>query len=165
MQYFVISPNGQKYGPADVQTLNTWVQEGRVVSTSMLEDAATGQIIPVDQVPGLVIVPATPNYQNPHAQYPRGQMVGGFDNGESDLRTAWTFAIIGVVCSFVIGICCSFFSLFNIFSILGLVYCSNAKKKGNPNTQNALICSITGIVIGPAIWVILLIVARSFRWN
>ena len=163
MQYFVISPNGQKYGPADVQTLNTWVQEGRVVSTSMLEDAATGQIIPVDQVPGLVIVPANPNYQNPHAQYPRGQMVGGFDNGETDLRTAWILAIIGLVASVVMSICCSCFGVINIFSILGIVYSSNAKKKGNPNTQNALICSIIGVALSPLIYGIILLVALNYR--
>ena len=165
MQYFVISPTGQKYGPADVQTLNTWAQEGRIASTSMFEDAASGQIIPADQVPGLLIVPATPNYQNPHAQYPRGPLVSGFDNGENDLRTAWTLAIFGIISSFVMGLCCSFFSILNVFSILGIVYSSNAKKKGNPNTQNALICSIVGLVIGPMITLIFYFVGRTFRWN
>ncbi len=166
MQYFVISPTGQKYGPADVQTLNSWAQEGRIVSTTMLEDASTGEVIPATQVPGLVIAPAPtmgPDYQNPNAFYPRGpvtNMLG--DNGDNDLRTAWTLAIIGIVASVVMGFCCSCLSIVNVFSILGIVYSSNAKKKGNPNTQNALICSIIGLVLGPAITAIVLIATQTF---
>ena len=166
MQYFVIAPDGQKYGPADVPTLNHWAEEGRIVSTTMLEDAATGQIVPATQLPGLMIVPTAPisaNYQNPHAAYPRGPAGGMFDNGDNDVRTAWTLAIIGLCMSFVMGICCSFLAIFNVFSILGIVFSSNAKKKGNPNAKNPMICSIVGLVIGPAIFVIIMIASQVLR--
>ena len=156
MNYFVIGQNGQKYGPADVPTLNHWVQEGRILPTTMLEDASTGQMILAPQVAGLMLAStqqAGSTYQNPTASYPRGVMGGSFDNGESELKNAWIFSIIGMVLALPMGICCSVFSLINVFGILGIVYASNAKNKGNMNTKGALSCGIVAVVLGPIIGV------------
>lgn len=73
------------------------------------------------------------------------------DKGEGDLKIAWTFAIMGLVSGFFLGMCFVLFSLFNIFSILGIVCCFAAKKKGNEDTKAAMICSLVGIVLGPVI--------------
>lgn len=54
MRYFVIHPSGQKYGPADLTTLNTWIQEGRVTVNTELEDEATGARLSAASLPGLV---------------------------------------------------------------------------------------------------------------
>jgi len=53
--YVVDAATGNKYGPADVATLNQWVTEGRVLASTMLEDAASGAQIRADRLPGLVL--------------------------------------------------------------------------------------------------------------
>ncbi len=42
MGFYVVGEQGQKYGPADVATLNQWIVEGRLVSHTMLEDETSG---------------------------------------------------------------------------------------------------------------------------
>jgi hypothetical protein len=42
--YYVLGDGGAKFGPADVTTLKQWVIEGRVLPTTMLEDAVTGTV-------------------------------------------------------------------------------------------------------------------------
>lgn len=49
----MVGEGGAKYGPADVDTLKQWATENRLTATMMLEDAATGALIPASQVPGL----------------------------------------------------------------------------------------------------------------
>jgi hypothetical protein len=74
MQYFVITQAGQKFGPADVHVLTQWVQEGRIIPSTQLQDAATGQVVVANQVAGLGF-PAPGNYyagvQPSPANYPR----------------------------------------------------------------------------------------------
>ncbi len=43
MKYYVVDPSGQKYGPADIATLQTWAREGRVTGHTVLEVQGTGQ--------------------------------------------------------------------------------------------------------------------------
>lgn len=54
MQYYVRTDDGQRYGPADLPTLNRWIQEGRLAPHQMVEDAVSGQTMPASQVLGLV---------------------------------------------------------------------------------------------------------------
>lgn len=52
--YFVIdAATGLKYGPADLNTLNQWILEGRVLPSTMLEDATSGAQLRADRVPGV----------------------------------------------------------------------------------------------------------------
>lgn len=54
-QYYVVDvTSGQKYGPADVATLNQWIQEGRLAPDSMLEDAVTGSQGRAGDLPALL---------------------------------------------------------------------------------------------------------------
>lgn len=151
MHYFVLAEDGQKYGPADVATLNQWAQQGRVGVATMLEDAATGQQLLATNVAGIVFPIVAPSAQyGPQSNYPRGNVGPGgawSDNGAGDLRTAWTFAIIGIFAAFVLAFCCPLLGIFNIFSILGIVYSNNAKKKGNLETKGAMTCSIIGFIL------------------
>jgi hypothetical protein len=41
-QFFMILPDGNRYGPTDLATLRDWVRQGRVPPTAMLEDADSG---------------------------------------------------------------------------------------------------------------------------
>jgi hypothetical protein len=162
MHYFVIAPDGSKYGPADIQTLNHWVVEGRVTSSTMLENATNGQQIVANSLPGMIFpVPSPGGAFASQSNYPRGAVAFGPDNGDGDLKTAWTFAIIGVCFALPMAACCTLLSVVNVFSILGIVYSSNAKKKGNMGTKGALACSIVGLALGPVVSIAIML---FFRW-
>jgi len=79
-KYFVVdTASGQKYGPADVSTLNEWIAEGRMNAQSTLEDAETGERIVAHMVAGLSVGPAVPasgSYGEFQSPYPRAG-VGG----------------------------------------------------------------------------------------
>src|SRR5579862_8291340 len=60
MEYFVIAPNGQRFGPATVPVLNQWIQEGRISPQTLLQDAATGSQIVARALPALSFVPQPP---------------------------------------------------------------------------------------------------------
>jgi len=51
--YFVVHPGGQRYGPADLATLNQWAGEGRLIPDTTLVDEATGAQMFARDVPGL----------------------------------------------------------------------------------------------------------------
>jgi len=52
-RYYVVLPDGQRYGPATPPHLADWVLEGRVLPDTVLEDAQTGQRSYARQIPGL----------------------------------------------------------------------------------------------------------------
>lgn len=58
MKFFVLSTGGQKFGPADIPTLNKWITEKRITPETDLEDADTKQIVKAGKVAGLVFGPA-----------------------------------------------------------------------------------------------------------
>jgi hypothetical protein len=77
MQYFVIAPDGNQYGPATVEVLKQWVQEGRLTATTTLRDATTQAVVQASNVPGLFaspapVAPAPPVYQSAPMQSPAG---------------------------------------------------------------------------------------------
>ncbi|MCW5943964.1 MAG: CD225/dispanin family protein [Fimbriimonadaceae bacterium] len=53
MRYYVTGDDGQRYGPADVPTLNAWAREGRLVATTRLVEEGTERSVFAAEVPGL----------------------------------------------------------------------------------------------------------------
>jgi hypothetical protein len=169
--YFVVLPDGQKFGPADVNLLNQWVAEGRILSNTMLEEAQTGRQYPASSLPGLHVATAAPppgsfpqpTTMNPPQTYGNYYRGGGMpaavgDNGQSDLTLAYVFAAIGLVMCLGVGACggCGLIGI--VFPILGLVYANKAEQKGNTGAQGAKILSwvalglqIAGLLFGLAI--------------
>lgn len=200
MQYFVIAPDGQKYGPADIATLNQWAVEARLTPTTELEDAATGARLTASNVPGIVFPggggapgfqqpqqpqapmpqqpyqapqqpqqpyqqpqqpqqpyqqpggyqqpqqggyqqPQGPYTQPPGSNYPRPGFAG--DDGSGDLTKAWIFGAIGFICCPI------------IFSVLGIYFAAQAKNKGNPTGQTAMIFCIVSLVVGIGLGIVL----------
>ena len=64
MQYFVIGPDGAKFGPADVTQLAQWAIQGRINAFTILEDTSTGERIAAANVPG-IFPPSAPPYTSP----------------------------------------------------------------------------------------------------
>ena len=58
MEYFVIAPDGQQYGPASIDTLKQWVAENRITQATMLRHGPTGQTGAAGSVPGLFTAPS-----------------------------------------------------------------------------------------------------------
>lgn len=150
----MVLPDGQKFGPADVQLLNQWVAEGRVLPTTMLEDSMSGRQIPATHVPGIQMLAQQPPQGHfpppgqapgqPYAGYYRGGMV---DNGHNDLTLSYVFGALGIVVCFFCGIFGA------VLPILGLVFAQRAQKKGNPGSSGARVLSWIGV----ALYVVVLI--------
>lgn len=158
MEYFVIAPDGSRYGPADAATLSQWARENRVTASSVLEGTDGIRYAP-NQIPGLVL-PApgmqsggmgapgvgTPGYgptgsASPgYAPYPHD--IHGGDNGQQDITKAWVFGAIGLLCCPI------------VFSTMGIVYANKASQKGHPNAKMALVFSIVTLILGIIIGVL-----------
>jgi len=154
VKYFVILPDGQRFGPADIQLLNQWAAEGRVLPTTMLEQEGTQMQIPASSVPGLALSAPGPFSTPPqgmgqapgagphsYAGYYRPPNAMGGDLGHNDLTLAWVFSSLGL-CVCFLGGCCNLFGLLGLLgSILGLVFSTRAQQKGNPGAQAAKVFS------------------------
>lgn len=60
MRYFVLAPTGERYGPADVATLNEWAASNRLSPDSKLMEEMSGTVTPASAIPGLVFPQASP---------------------------------------------------------------------------------------------------------
>lgn len=151
MNYFVIGPDGAQYGPADVQTLRSWAEQNRLGPQTQLRDAATGQIVIANSVPGIFAAPPAPGpaapglYSAPPApvNYPRQTMAAPSNAGDG----AFWGSIIRSVAALV------FFFLLHglgvIFAGYALYYAVQCKQHGN---------SKGGIAIGVAVFSLVVII-------
>jgi hypothetical protein len=134
VRYYVLSDDGQKYGPADVPTLNQWIAENRLLPTQMLEEEASGARFAARAVPGLNFpmpadnpAPTGPAYSG-YYRGPQGAggAVGG-DDGSREITPAWILFAVGVFSG-----CCLF--AFGGFLVpgAGVYFALKAKQKGHP---------------------------------
>ncbi len=172
MRYFVIGEDGQKYGPADVATLQNWIGEHRLLPTQQLEEegsgirlaasAVSGLNFPVADRPAPTPGPQGPGPQAPGPQAPTGpgyipppagmayqsyaRNTGGIDDGKNDLTLAWVLGAFGICCL--------------PLEIVGLVFAYRAESKLNPGAKAAKIFCwvILGLQIGVIIFRIIMIV-------
>ncbi len=130
-QYFVIGPNGDKYGPADVDTLRMWSRENRVTAQTMLEDATTGARLMASAIPGLVLENPAPSYQQINEPYRK-------------VANNLALSIFSTVC------CCQ---LLGIIAIINAVQVDGHCRRGDyaaaeKSANTAKTLSIVGIVGG-----------------
>lgn len=145
VRYFVIADDGQKYGPADVPTLNSWIADNRLVPNQMLEEEASGMRVVASSVQGLVW-PSAPNPGMPGAGagtygtvYNRpGGPVG--DAGKSEMNKAWMLAI----CSVVFSLCCCCVSI--PCGVFALKTCKQIEDMGG-DAKGPRVTAIVGFVI------------------
>ena len=155
MQYFVIGPDGAKYGPADIPTLKQWAADNRVAPQTTLEDSATGQRLAAGQVQGIFEgphyaqpAPGMPSmnpaqqqnlYQNPQAYYPR-QQVG--DGGKMWITLSWVFSSIGFLCCPI------------IFSTCGIVFAFVGGSQGHPKSLAPKLFGVFTLVAGTVLGIL-----------
>jgi hypothetical protein len=150
MRYYVIGADGQRYGPADVPTLNQWAQENRLLPTQMLEDESSGTRMVASSVEGLSFpVVAQPQPAPPYSQPGQPTSYGGGqpyqqhygrpvytgDDGSKDVTTAWVLGGIWFLCG------CFLLPLF------GLLSANKAQQKGHPGANAAKIFNIVLLVL------------------
>lgn len=135
MRYYVLTDDGHKYGPADVQTLNQWIAENRLVPLQMLEEEGTGARYAAQVIPGLNF-PAPVNYaQGPGTPPPPGPAYTGYyrppgghsgDDGSRDITPAWVLFGVGVLS------CCLSPFLAIALGGVGVYYANQGRQKGHP---------------------------------
>jgi hypothetical protein len=160
LEYFVISPDGQEYGPANLDVLKQWVAESRISHDTLLRPTAGGEPVTAGSVPGLITVSAPPavpptippSPNSPYTAYPRAnfsqapQYVAPKTN--DGMGVIW-----GVVIRSILGLVL-FFALHGIgvvFSGYALYYAFQAKQSGHRYGNVALIIaglSTVAVVIG-----------------
>lgn len=158
-QYYVIGPDGSKYGPVDIATLQTWKAEGRVLPTTQIEDAQ-GQRFSATVIPGLFDGPsgpppnmAPPNMGAPsYGGYSRSTMaVDPMDDGTKELKRSRTYAIVSLFCCPILT------------GIAAIVYANKAIEKGNPRGAEYRTQAYIMMGIGIAIGVVIRLATRDFR--
>src|SRR6185436_3613657 len=101
VRYFVIAPDGSKYGPADIPTLRAWMIEGRLTATTMLEQEGTGQRVQAQNV--VKFGEAQPFVQQPMNYQRRPEFTPTGDDGSRDIMLSY-------ICSAMTILCCCFFN-------------------------------------------------------
>lgn len=138
----VLGGDGKEYGPVNVDTLRTWVSEGRVQKDTQLRDFATGSTMQAGQVAGLFAT-ATP-VQLPSMQHnPKAEALALGMNKPNDNDMG---IIIGVVLRSVAAVI-----LFFVFHGIGLAvggyalyYAIQAKNDGHKNGTIAIVIASSG---------------------
>jgi len=149
VRFFVIAPDGGRFGPADIPTLNHWIAEGRLLPSQVLEDEANGARLSANLIPGLVFNLRAPDappvnfgpgpLKQPVA-YASPYLRPGFadlDDGREEVRQAWQYAIIGFFC-------------WPPFFFKAFAACKSAEAKGNRNTKGPRILA-TILLVGTCI--------------
>ena len=159
MGYFVVGEDGQKYGPADVNTLNLWIKEGRILGQTVLEDQSTGFQSPASAVPGLQFPVAAPPpagppppsagpyqnppiYQAPNNQYSRPYSQPTYSTSSqsnSTIMLAFGAAVLSPILSFFLPIGGLISAMFAIRTAV------RAKDEGHPLGVVAIVVSALAI--------------------
>ena len=145
MTYYVVAPDGQKYGPGDIMILNEWARLGRILPSTVVEDAATGARFEASQLPGLVFPAGGYSVSGSSMQhYPRGGF--SMDTGRGDYQLAIAFGILSIVMSPPLICCWPLVAGPLLFSSLGLYFSSLATRKGYPSSKTAMTLNLVGLV-------------------
>ena len=146
MRYFVIAPDGSKFGPADIATLRAWATQGRIAPDTVLEEEASRQRVPARMVAGITFpeIPAG-MAPAPYVRQPKTEYTKGFDDGSHDVW--WSY-----ICSLMTMICCC------VFCIGGFVYANRAIAKGNPRGRGARLFAF----IMCAVWIVTTLITIPF---
>lgn len=140
-RYYVLWPDGQRFGPADIQTLQRWVVENRVGPATLLEDAASGRHVRATDIAALQPVLNLPLY-GPQA----GFVPANPSTGVTEVRLAWILGAAGLLGMFCIG---------PLPAVAGIVMAAIALSKKQPNAAGALAFNIVVLVVAAGLFGVL----------
>jgi hypothetical protein len=135
LRYFVVWPDGQRFGPADEKLLTLWAAERRIGAGTLLEEEGTRRVVPATQLPSLQALfgmgagpSASPTWQS---SFPAAK------KSSVEVTWAWGLALLAIVC----------FPLHYVLAILATVLSCVAITKRQPTAIAALIFSIAVLVL------------------
>lgn len=104
MNYFVIGGDGLRYGPEGIATLQTWVRENRIIRTTVLIEAPTGQALRAADIPALAIFLPGPDHSEAIRQQatvcgtfqPRPHTVGEWANARPGPKNKVVAGLLGL---------------------------------------------------------------------
>lgn len=156
MNYFVIGPDGNRYGPADQATINSWVAEGRVLPETLLEEEISMRRLPARMVPGLFFEQPKTDWSKPPqagSPYPR-YGAPSVDTGQSELTAAWVLGGVNTL------VCCP------ILPGFGLYMANKAAAKGHPGANAAKIFNLVMLIATALLYVGYLVFLFAFTpWH
>jgi ABC-type branched-subunit amino acid transport system permease subunit len=127
VRYFVHAVDGQIYGPYDLNAINQWIAEGRIVPTTVLQPEGSNLRVAASTVQGLVWIQG----QNFNTYTPQR-----INNGNLEHRSAW-------VCFFASLVLCCLPQGFHIAAgVVGMVLSVIAFRKGHTLAALALILNL-----------------------
>jgi hypothetical protein len=173
MEYFVVGLDGQQYGPANLQTLEGWAAENRIMPTTILKDAVNGQTLPASSVlkafmPQATAPPAAamppqgttggapgaqspylrPNAPNPNWNAPPGQYQQQTRNDAAD-KALLTGVLIRCGLAIILAFVLRAAGL--ITAVYALIYAIQAKSRDHKHgTLLIVIAGITLAIVGAA---------------
>ncbi len=145
--------DGQRYGPADVETLRSWAAEGRLDANMVLEEEGTGRKISAGSILGQAMtVPPTVTANPIGAQYPRAGIVAGPQRvGRSEFAgRAMTSACLALFLAFYQG-----------YSIISLPFAWFYSVQAVRNDRNTLSWVALSVTILATIIMIIRLAARA----
>lgn len=156
MNYFIINPdNGDRFGPAGLDLINEWAQQGRIHPNFLIEDTIAGARIRAADMPGLILpLPPIqlPQFREYGPNLNNAALSPNQKSGQHDATMAWVYLALGV------GFC----SLFLPFAITAA---NRAEAQGNSSASIARVLSwimVVISVIAVLICVFLLVQAASY---
>ena len=155
MRYYVVWPDGQKFGPADVKRLNDWVAEWRVGAATVLEEEATGRTLSATQVPGLNLDPNSQRPSPASRPFPANPLYFAYaDDGSREIGTAQTLLTIGAFTWICLLLCFPLALGLLALPIVAMVYASKARRKGHPSADGvqrlAIALLVFQVILGAA---------------
>jgi hypothetical protein len=129
LRYFIHAVDGQTYGPSDMDTINQWIVEGRVVPTTLLQPENSTIRVAASTIDGLV----WGANQTFDAYTPQK-----INTGLPELKGSWVCFAASLI------LCCLPQGFHLVAGIVGVVLATIAYRKGH---QIALLVLILNLVL------------------
>ncbi|HWD41875.1 MAG TPA: hypothetical protein VG944_23750 [Fimbriimonas sp.] len=122
MLYYVISTDGNRYGPGDLETLNVWIEEGRIARNTILVEESTGIEVTAGNLGGLTFPSPSPLAPEPQtASYTRPSQSAQNGDGTAEMTVSWILGVIGFLMCPCLGI---------VIGMIGMSFANRARSKG-----------------------------------
>lgn len=143
MRHFVHGNDGNKYGPADLATLQQWKVEGRLTPETMLEPEVGGAAFPARDVPGLFVAPAP----QPGPYEPGGPQYASYPYVPPQPQNVQNFAIAGWILA-VVSLCVCWPILGPLSIYFAYKANSGGYQYGKALITTAVVCTLLGAFFG-----------------
>jgi hypothetical protein len=134
MNYFVIMPDGSRYGPTDIAGLNAWAKEGRLLPATRLEEEGTGRSLAAHELLGLEFPASQQQWSQPPQGYYRAPYNSSSPAGNGEFIAALVLGIVTIIS------CCP------VLPGFGLWMANKAVAAGHPSGNVVRILNIVMLV-------------------